>query len=85
MAPFRPIADIGQARISPGMEAREALRRTLTGPALLNVPEQVAVLWAAVFLVASVIYRPVEQLLSRTISARRPRRRGSRSGGRETR
>jgi O-antigen/teichoic acid export membrane protein len=31
----------------------------------------VAVLWAAVFLVASVIYRPVEQLLSRTIAERR--------------
>ena len=34
----------------------------------------VAVLWAAVFLVASVIYRPVEQLLSRTIAERRARR-----------
>jgi O-antigen/teichoic acid export membrane protein len=33
----------------------------------------VAVLWAAVFLVASVIYRPVEQLLSRTIAERRAR------------
>jgi O-antigen/teichoic acid export membrane protein len=31
----------------------------------------VAVLWAAVFLVASVIYRPVEQLLSRTLAERR--------------
>ena len=31
----------------------------------------IAVLWAAVFLVASVIYRPVEQLLSRTIAERR--------------
>ena len=30
-------------------------------------------LWAAVFLVASVIYRPVEQLLSRTIAERRAR------------
>jgi O-antigen/teichoic acid export membrane protein len=29
---------------------------------------QIAVLWAAVFLTASVIYRPVEQLLSRTIA-----------------
>jgi O-antigen/teichoic acid export membrane protein len=29
------------------------------------------VLWAAVFLVASVIYRPVEQLLSRTLAERR--------------
>ena len=33
----------------------------------------VAVLWAAVFLVASVIYRPVEQLLSRTLAERRAR------------
>ena len=33
----------------------------------------VAVLWAAVFLVASVIYRPVEQLLSRTVAERRAR------------
>jgi O-antigen/teichoic acid export membrane protein len=31
----------------------------------------VGVLWAAVFLVASVIYRPVEQLLSRTLAERR--------------
>jgi O-antigen/teichoic acid export membrane protein len=31
----------------------------------------IAVLWAAVFLVASVIYRPVEQLLSRTLAERR--------------
>jgi O-antigen/teichoic acid export membrane protein len=31
----------------------------------------VAVLWAAVFLIASVIYRPVEQLLSRTLAERR--------------
>jgi O-antigen/teichoic acid export membrane protein len=31
----------------------------------------IAVLWAAVFLVASIIYRPVEQLLSRTIAERR--------------
>ena len=31
----------------------------------------IAVLWAAVFLAASVIYRPVEQLLSRTIAERR--------------
>jgi O-antigen/teichoic acid export membrane protein len=30
----------------------------------------IAVLWAAVFLTASVIYRPVEQLLSRTIAER---------------
>ena len=35
----------------------------------------IAVLWAAVFLVASVIYRPVEQLLSRTIAERRARER----------
>ena len=33
----------------------------------------IAVLWAAVFLVASIIYRPVEQLLSRTIAERRAR------------
>jgi O-antigen/teichoic acid export membrane protein len=33
----------------------------------------IAVLWAAVFLVASVIYRPVEQLLSRTLAERRAR------------
>ena len=32
-------------------------------------------LWAAVFLVASIIYRPVEQLLSRTIAERRARER----------
>ena len=31
----------------------------------------IAVLWAAVFLTASVIYRPVEQLLSRTIAEQR--------------
>src|SRR6185312_5027591 len=30
----------------------------------------IGVLWAAVFLTASVIYRPVEQLLSRTIAQR---------------
>jgi O-antigen/teichoic acid export membrane protein len=35
----------------------------------------IAVLWAAVFLVASIIYRPVEQLLSRTIAERRARER----------
>jgi O-antigen/teichoic acid export membrane protein len=35
----------------------------------------VAVLWAAVFLVASVIYRPVEQLLSRTLAERRAQER----------
>jgi O-antigen/teichoic acid export membrane protein len=33
----------------------------------------IAVLWAAVFLTASVIYRPVEQLLSRTIAERQAR------------
>jgi O-antigen/teichoic acid export membrane protein len=33
----------------------------------------VGVLWAAVFLTASVIYRPVEQLLSRTIAEREAR------------
>jgi O-antigen/teichoic acid export membrane protein len=33
------------------------------------------VLWAAVFLVASIIYRPVEQLLSRTLAERRARER----------
>ena len=33
----------------------------------------IGVLWAAVFLVASVIYRPVEQLLSRTLAERRAR------------
>ena len=33
----------------------------------------IGVLWAAVFLVASIIYRPVEQLLSRTIAERRAR------------
>ncbi len=33
----------------------------------------VGVLWAAVFLIASVIYRPVEQLLSRTIAERQAR------------
>ena len=35
----------------------------------------IGVLWAAVFLVASVIYRPVEQLLSRTLAERRARNR----------
>ena len=35
----------------------------------------IGVLWAAVFLVASVIYRPVEQLLSRTLAERRARER----------
>jgi O-antigen/teichoic acid export membrane protein len=34
---------------------------------------KVGVLWAAVFLTASVIYRPVEQLLSRTIAERQAR------------
>ncbi len=38
----------------------------------------VAVLWAAVFLVASIIYRPVEQLLSRTLAERRARNRSVR-------
>ena len=33
----------------------------------------IGVLWAAVFLIASVIYRPVEQLLSRTIAEREAR------------
>src|SRR5919204_6000617 len=33
----------------------------------------IGVLWAAVFLTASVIYRPVEQLLSRTIAEREAR------------
>jgi O-antigen/teichoic acid export membrane protein len=33
----------------------------------------IAVLWAAAFLIASVIYRPVEQLLSRTIAEREAR------------
>ena len=33
----------------------------------------IGVLWAAVFLTASVIYRPVEQLLSRTIAERQAR------------
>ena len=33
----------------------------------------IGVLWAAVFLIASIIYRPVEQLLSRTIAERRAR------------
>jgi O-antigen/teichoic acid export membrane protein len=33
----------------------------------------IGVLWAAVFLIASVIYRPVEQLLSRTIAERQAR------------
>ncbi len=34
---------------------------------------KIGVLWAAVFLTASVIYRPVEQLLSRTIAERQAR------------
>jgi O-antigen/teichoic acid export membrane protein len=38
----------------------------------------IGVLWAAVFLTASVIYRPVEQLLSRTIAERQAR--GSATG-----
>jgi O-antigen/teichoic acid export membrane protein len=38
----------------------------------------IAVLWAAVFLVASIIYRPVEQLLSRTLAERRARGRPTR-------
>ncbi len=38
----------------------------------------VAVLWAAVFLVASIIYRPVEQLLSRTLAERHARNRSVR-------
>jgi O-antigen/teichoic acid export membrane protein len=33
----------------------------------------IAVLWAAAFLIASIIYRPVEQLLSRTIAEREAR------------
>jgi O-antigen/teichoic acid export membrane protein len=33
----------------------------------------ISLLWAAMFLIISIIYRPVEQLLSRTISARRAR------------
>jgi O-antigen/teichoic acid export membrane protein len=39
----------------------------------------IAVLWAAAFLIASVIYRPVEQLLSRTIAEREARDRSIRS------
>jgi O-antigen/teichoic acid export membrane protein len=39
----------------------------------------IGVLWAAVFLIASVIYRPVEQLLSRTIAERQARDRSIRS------
>ena len=38
----------------------------------------IAVLWAAVFLVASIIYRPVEQLLSRTLAERHARGRPTR-------
>ena len=34
---------------------------------------QLSVLWAALFIVISVIYRPIEQLLSRTIADRRAR------------
>ncbi len=37
----------------------------------------IASLWAAVFLTASVIYRPVEQLLSRTIAERQARERST--------
>jgi O-antigen/teichoic acid export membrane protein len=37
----------------------------------------IGVLWAAVFLTASVIYRPVEQLLSRTIAERQARQRSA--------
>jgi O-antigen/teichoic acid export membrane protein len=37
----------------------------------------IATLWAAVFLTASVIYRPVEQLLSRTIAERQARDRST--------
>jgi O-antigen/teichoic acid export membrane protein len=37
----------------------------------------IAALWAAVFLTASVIYRPVEQLLSRTIAERQARERST--------
>src|SRR4051794_6206590 len=33
----------------------------------------ISVLWSVMFLIISIIYRPVEQLLSRTISARRAR------------
>ena len=33
----------------------------------------ISLLWAVLFLIVSIIYRPVEQLLSRTISARRAR------------
>lgn len=34
---------------------------------------ELSVLWAALFIVISVIYRPIEQLLSRTIADRRAR------------
>src|SRR3954454_5102081 len=33
----------------------------------------ISLLWSVMFLIISIIYRPVEQLLSRTISARRAR------------
>src|SRR3954468_24694607 len=33
----------------------------------------ISVLWSVMFLIISIIYRPVEQLLSHTISARRAR------------
>lgn len=40
--------------------------------------ENIAVLWAVLFLIISIIYRPVEQLLARTLSVRRAQ---ARSGG----
>ena len=42
----------------------------------------ITLLWSAVFIVASVLYRPVEQLLSRTIAERRAQ---GRTGGRHLR
>ena len=35
--------------------------------------KNISLLWSVMFLIISIIYRPVEQLLSRTISARRAR------------
>ena len=47
---------------------------SLTAHALgIDAYGAIAALWAAVFLTASVIYRPVEQLLSRTIAERQAR------------
>ncbi len=47
--------------------------------------KRISLLWSIMFVIVSVIYRPIEQLLSRTIADRRARGLASAPGGREIR